>query len=148
MSIESGNKVTDQPQWQTEGLAVNSRSWNRIKRCIVKCRTLSAMVLMTTGFASLLVVCITYPPTTSLPAKLVFVSLVAVNIGLLALTLRLQWADYIRPLLDIEAWVQQMRSGELDSKVRVPSKGQIAELAEDLNSAMRSRGGFSQVAAR
>ena len=91
------------------------------------------MVLLTAGFISLLLVSIFYPPTTSLQARLIFIVLCISNVGLLISTLRLQWVDYIQPLLNIEAWVQQMRSGELESKVKVPRKGQIAELAVDLN---------------
>ncbi|MCP4432426.1 MAG: hypothetical protein GY806_15725 [Gammaproteobacteria bacterium] len=132
MSIETGRKITDSDDWFTR-LPVNTTQWRQLRQCISKCRTLSSMVLLATGFVSLLIVSILYPPTTSLPARLIFIVLCVVNIWLLISTLRLQWIDYIRPLLDIEAWIQQMRSGELESKVKVPRKGQIAELAGDLN---------------
>lgn len=91
------------------------------------------MVLLALSFIVLLAVAIYYPPDTSLEARTLFITLCVVSIVLFIFSLRLQWVDFIRPLLDIEIWVQLMRSGELDSKVKVPNKGQISELAVDLN---------------
>ncbi len=89
--------------------------------------------MLAIGFMILVYASIYYPPATSDKAKAVFITLCLLNVFLLVLTLRLQWIDYIRPLLDVEDWVQKMRSGELNSKVPVPKHGQISELAVDLN---------------
>lgn len=132
MPINTAHKVKDTHDWFTR-LTVDKEHWQQVRQCAAKCRTLGSMLLLTTGFTALLLVGIFYPPATSLQAQIIFIVLCVVNVGLLLSTLRLQWIDYIKPLLDIEAWVQQMRSGELDSKVSVPRKGQIAELAVDLN---------------
>ena len=132
MSTKPAHKVKDTHDWLAR-LTIDREKWRQVRQCASKCRTLSSMLLLTTGFTALLLVGIFYPPSTSLQARSIFIGLCVVNVGLLFSTLRLQWIDYIRPLLDIEAWVQQMRSGELQSKVRVPRKGQIAELAVDLN---------------
>ena len=91
------------------------------------------MILLAIGFIILVYVSIYYPPAISDKAEVIFITLCFLNVFLLALTLRLQWIDYIRPLLDVEDWVQKMRSGELNSKVPVPEHGQISELAVDLN---------------
>ncbi len=132
MSTETGQKYAEPQEWNTH-LPVKPNQWRKIQSCISKCRTLSSMALLSLSFITLVVVSLYYPPYTSSDARLAFFILCVVNIILLLSTLRLQWIDYIRPLLNVEVWVQQMRSGELTSKVEVPGKGQISELAVDLN---------------
>lgn len=132
MSTETGHKIAEPQEWFTR-LPVNPGQWQQVRKCISKCRTLSSMVLMSFGFITLVTMSLYYPPDSSNEARIAFIILCIVNVVLLLFTLRLQWIDYIRPLLNVEDWVQQMRSGELDSKVEIPRKGQISELAVDLN---------------
>ncbi len=132
MPAETSHKISESQEWNRR-LSINSEQWQQVRSCISKCRTLSSMALLSLGFITLVAVSLSYPPNSSKEATLVFISLSIINIILLIITLRLQWIDYIRPLLNIEDWVQQMRSGELDSKVEVPANGQISELAVDLN---------------
>jgi len=132
MSIDSGNKLAEASDWSAQ-LPVNDGQWHKVRNCIIKCRTLSSMSMLAIGFIILVYISIYYPPATSDKAEIVFIAFCLLNGFLLALTLRLQWIDYIRPLLNVEDWVQKMRSGELNSKVPVPEHGQISELAVDLN---------------
>ncbi len=74
-----------------------------------------------------------YPPGSSDSANIAFSLICVLNAGILFTIVRFQWKDYIKPLLNLESWVQQMRSGELDSKMSVPNYGQMSELAIDLN---------------
>ncbi len=132
MSTETGPKIAQPQEWLTH-LPGNPKQWQQFRKYVSKYRTLSSMALLALGFIILAAVSLYYPPHTSNGARLAFITLCIVNVVLLLFTLRLQWIDYIRPLLNLEDWVQQMRSGELNSKVEVPSKGQISELAVDLN---------------
>jgi two-component system nitrate/nitrite sensor histidine kinase NarX len=132
MSIKTAHNAKSNQDWLSN-LTLDKEQWRQVKQCAAKCRTLSSMLLLSAGFIALLLVCLFYPPGTTLQASIIFITLCVVNVGLFLSTLRLQWVDYIRPLLEIEDWVQQMRSGELQSKVRVRRKGQIAEVAFDLN---------------
>jgi len=129
---ESGNKITEPDDWFTRFPIVNSR-WESIKKCISNCRILTSMVLLAFSISALIYASFEFPPGSSEQAQYLFILLCLLNVGILALTMRLQWIDYIKPLLDLEGWVQKMRSGELNSKVEVPSHGQMSELAVDLN---------------
>lgn len=91
------------------------------------------MILLIIFIPALILSSIYYPPGSSNRANITFSLLCALNAGILFTTVRFQWRDYIRPLLNLESWVQQMRSGELDSKMSVPNYGQMSELASDLN---------------
>ncbi len=132
MSTETGNKIAEPEDWFQQR-PVSQDHWQQVRKCVSKCRTLSSMVLLVVSFIILIFIALYYPPDTSADAEILFISLCVMTTVLLISTLRLQWIDYIRPLLDIEEWVQQMRSGELDSKLRVPPRGQISEIAIDLN---------------
>jgi len=132
MSTEPGNKLADPAEWSAH-LPVDHDQWDKVRKCIAKCRALGSMALLALSFTLLVYVCIVYPPSGSNTAMAVFIGLCLLSTLLLVTHFRLQWADYIRPLLDMEEWVQKMRSGELDSKVPVPGHGQIAEIAVDLN---------------
>ena len=132
MRTESGNKLTEPPDWFARLPTIHSR-WESIKKCISNCRILTSMVLLVFSLSALIYTSIALPPASSTQARYLFILLCLLNVGILALTMRLQWVDYIKPLLDLEGWVQKMRSGELDSKVEVPCHGQMSELAVDLN---------------
>ena len=132
MRTESGNKIADPVDWYTRLPAFATR-WESIKKCIANCRILTSMILLALSISALIFASLYYPPGSSEQAGFLFILLCALNIGLLIMTMRLQWIDYIRPLLDLESWVQNMRSGELESKVTVPKHGQMSELAVDLN---------------
>jgi len=132
MDAESGNKIAEPVDWFTRLPTVNTR-WEAIKKCIADCRILTSMLCLALSLSALVFVAIFFPPSSSIQAQYLFVLLSLLNAGILILTMRLQWVDYIRPLLDLESWVQNMRSGELHSKVEVPSHGQMSELSVDLN---------------
>ena len=53
--------------------------------------------------------------------------------ALLGLAFYLIWVDLLKPVLDIENWSQQMRSGHLDYKIEPPKTGELVRLSEDLN---------------
>lgn len=91
------------------------------------------MILLFIFISALILSSIFYPPGSSQRANIAFSILCTLSAGILFTTIRFQWKDYIKPLLNLESWVQQMRSGELDSKMEIPKYGQMSELSSDLN---------------
>lgn len=73
------------------------------------------------------------PPTESDLGSLAFNSLIILSFTLLIVSLYLIWSDLLKPVLDIEQWSQQMRSGNLDYKIDVPAHGELSRLSDDLN---------------
>ncbi|MCP4488630.1 MAG: hypothetical protein GY820_15150 [Gammaproteobacteria bacterium] len=129
---ESGNHAVEHVGWFS-ALSGNDPRWQKTLRCLKNCRILIFLVLLITGFLALVYLSIYHPPNSSALAKNVYLILCLSNIVVLAVTCLIIWIDYIRPLLNLEDWVQKMRSGDLNSQIIVPGHGQISELAVDLN---------------
>lgn len=132
MKVESGHKIVEVTDWFSQYFPKNPQ-WQRIRSCIAKCRMFGSIILLIIFIPALIFSSVFYPPGSSNSANIAFSLLCFLNAGILFTTMRFQWRDYIRPLLNLESWVQQMRSGELDSKMPVPNHGQMSELASDLN---------------
>ncbi|MCP4188336.1 MAG: histidine kinase [Gammaproteobacteria bacterium] len=132
MATESGNHVAEPVEWYS-ALSSKDSKWQKIRRCTKNCRILIFLVLLVIGFSALAYTSVYNPPNSSDQAKNVFLVLCLFNIAIFAITFLLLWTDYIQPLLNLEAWVQKMRSGDLNSEITVPRHGQMSELAVDLN---------------
>ena len=117
--------------WGTS--AISSPRWQSVLKCMKKCRILGSMVFLIAIISLLIYAAIAYPPGESLRNKGLFLGLILSVFAGFGLAMSYLWKDYIRPLLDTEVWVQKMRSGELTSKIPVPRRGQLSELAVDLN---------------
>lgn len=132
MNADSGNKTAEPSDWFSF-LSLKNLYWQQLRTCIIKCRILCATILLIIFVPALILSSVFYPPGSSIQANISFSLLSIIDVGILFMTLRIQWADYIKPLLNLEDWVQLMRSGELGSKIIVPKYGQMSELASDLN---------------
>ncbi len=132
MTTESGNNIAEPAEWFPASLSKNSK-WLKLRRCIKNCRILIFLILQAIGFAVLVYLSIYQPPGSSGQAATVFFVLCLFNLLVLAVTFLMLWSDYIHPLLDLEDWVQKLRSGNLSSEITVPKHGQMSELAVDLN---------------
>ena len=117
--------------WGTS--AISSPRWQSVLKCMKKCRILGSMIFLIAIISLLIYAAIAYPPGESLRNKGLFLGLILSVFAGFGLAMSYLWKDYIRPLLDTEVWVQKMRSGELTSKIPVPRRGQLSELAVDLN---------------
>ncbi|MCH7881738.1 MAG: histidine kinase [Proteobacteria bacterium] len=132
MSIKADDeRVTSNFLWNTS--VFSSPRWQLVLQCMKKCRILGSVVFLTLIISLLIYSTVAYPPGESYRNQSIFVVLSLGVFAGLGLMMSLLWKDYIGPLLDTEAWVQKMRSGELTSKIPVPRHGQISELAVDLN---------------
>ena len=110
-----------------------SARWQRVLQCMKKCRILGSVLFLMVIISLLIYSTAVYPPAESYRNEGFFVALSLGVFAGLGLMMSLLWRDYIGPLLDTEAWIQEMRSGELTSKIPVPRHGQLSELAVDLN---------------
>jgi len=132
MSTKTGNqRVNFFPPWNPSSLI--SPRWQSVLQCMKKYRILGSMTLLVVVISLLIYSAISYPPGGSYRNLVLFIGLSLSVFAGLGLTMSFLWKDYIGPLLDTEVWIQRMRSGELTSKIPVPKRGQISELAIDLN---------------
>ncbi|MFT7673496.1 MAG: two-component system nitrate/nitrite sensor histidine kinase NarX [Gammaproteobacteria bacterium] len=127
------------PTSETEHLSitpVNSGrelQFDRIIRCMARCRILASTALLFASLISFIFIVYRASIDGDHNHSWFFFALPLLCLSFLGLTIRLLWNDYVKPLLNIENWIQKMRSGELTSKVPIPPNGQITELAADLN---------------
>lgn len=132
MSTETDNEsVNSVFLWNSS--TFNSPGWQLVMQSVRKCRILGSMLFLFVVILLLGLTVVAYPPGDSARNQGIFFALGLSVLGGFILTMSLLWKDYIRPLLDTEVWIQQMRSGELTSKIPVPRHGQLSELAVDLN---------------
>jgi len=102
-------------------------------RCVVNCRAIGFLALLGISLAALLIVTAALPPSESNTGSLLFNLLIILNFVFLFISLYLIWTDLLKPVLDIEDWSQQMRSGHLDYRMKVAKHGELSRLSSDLN---------------
>lgn len=107
--------------------------FRRALLCIFRCRAIGFLALLAISLGCLLISASWLPPTQNDTARLIHEALIVISTILLALSFYLIWHDLLKPILDIEEWSQQMRSGHLDYKLDVPRHGELGKLSEDLN---------------
>ncbi len=132
MTTESSDHTAKPTEWLS-ALSSKDSKWQTALFYIKNFRILVIMFLLVIGFSTLVYTSVYQPPGSSAQAGKVFLILCLFNLVVLAATFLVLWADYIRPLLNLENWVQKMRSGDLNSEIAVPEQGQMSELAVDLN---------------
>lgn len=108
-------------------------SLQRAFQCIFRCRAIAFLALLAISLAGLFLSAFWLPPTESDTGNFIFNLLIVLSLSLLFISLYLIWKDLLKPILDIEEWSQQMRSGHLDFKTKVPKHGDLSQLSEDLN---------------
>ena len=101
--------------------------------CIFQCRPFASLTLLAVSLIGLLLTTFIIPPSESEIGSVTFISLICVAFLSLILSIYLIWSDLLSPVLDIENWSQQMRSGHLDFKMEVFEYGELSRLSEDLN---------------
>ncbi len=104
-------------------------SLQRALRCIFRCRAFGALSLL--GL-SLTILAISYWLFPQAPAP-VYETLFLVAVLSLLFAFYWIWTDLLKPVIDIEEWSQQMRSGHLDYKMKVARHGELSRLTSDLN---------------
>ncbi len=108
-------------------------SLHRAFLCVFNCRVVGFIALLAISLIALFLTSFWLPPTQSESGRLLFNLLIFFSLSLLIISLYLIWIDLLKPVLDIEEWSQQMRSGNLDYKTSVPKYGELSKLTEDLN---------------
>ena len=101
--------------------------------CIFHCRAFASLTLLGVSLLGLLITYFIIPTNDNATASALFIAFVSVAFISLILSIYLIWSDLLRPVLDIEHWSQQMRSGHLDYKMEVTHHGELSVLSEDLN---------------
>ncbi len=101
--------------------------------CVFTCRVVGFIALLAISLIALFLTSFWLPPTESDTGRLLFNLLIFSSLFILIVSLYLIWIDLLKPVLDIEEWSQQMRSGHLDYKTSVPRYGELSKLTEDLN---------------
>ncbi len=132
MTAESTNKANDSVQLAFSFIPEFS-SFQRVIKCIFRCRAITLLALLCLTVAGLFITAYLLPPTESSAGSTIYIILTLISLGLLILSFYLIWHDLLKPILDIEEWSQQMRSGHLDYKTEVPEHGDLSKLTEDLN---------------
>jgi two-component system, NarL family, nitrate/nitrite sensor histidine kinase NarX len=108
-------------------------SLQRAFRCIVHCRAVTFLFLLGISILSLFLTEALLPPVKSELGSFLFKSLIFLSFLLLVISIYMVWVDLLKPILNIEVWSQQMRSGHLDHKIDTPLHGELSQLSEDLN---------------
>ncbi|MBT3205437.1 MAG: histidine kinase [Gammaproteobacteria bacterium] len=108
-------------------------SLHRAFLCIFRCRVVGFLALLAVSLAGLFLTSFWLSPTQSESGRLIFNLLIFLSLSILIISFYLIWIDLLKPVLDIEEWSQQMRSGNLDYKTKVPKYGELSKLTEDLN---------------
>ncbi len=108
-------------------------SFHRAIQCVFRCRAVAFLALLFVSLTGLFLTAFWLPPTQSSTGSLIFNLLIFFSLALLVISFYLIWIDLLKPILDIEEWSQQMRSGHLDYKTKVPEHGDLSKLTEDLN---------------
>ncbi len=102
-------------------------------KCIFRCRAIGFLALLAFSLGALFLSVFWLPPSASQAGTVVFETLLLLSFSLLLICLYLIWHDLLNPVMNIEEWSQQMRSGHLDFKMDVPRHGDLSRLSEDLN---------------
>ena len=105
----------------------------RALSCIFRCRALGLLALLAVSILALFVTVTLLPPAQSTNGSTIFTGLLLLSFFLLLICFYLIWNDLLKPILEIEEWSQQMRSGHLDFKMKVPRHGDLIKLSDDLN---------------
>lgn len=108
-------------------------SLQRALKCIVHCRAVTLLILLGLSLIALFFNVALLPPFESKLGSLLFKLLITSSFVLLLISIYLVWIDLLKPILNIEVWSQQMRSGHLDHKISTPQHGRLSQLSEDLN---------------
>jgi two-component system nitrate/nitrite sensor histidine kinase NarX len=108
-------------------------SLQRALMCVFRCRAIGFLALLAISLGALFISAFWLPPTQSETGSTLFNSLIVLSFVLLLISFYLIWHDLLNPILSIEEWSQQMRSGHLEYKMPVPRRGDLSQLSEDLN---------------
>lgn len=108
-------------------------AFRRAIRCIFRCRAIFLLTLLLINLAGLFITAFWLPYALNSTAGVIFNLQIVISIGLLVISFYLIWVDLLKPIMDIEEWSQQMRSGHLDYKTKIPKHGDLSRLSEDLN---------------
>jgi two-component system, NarL family, nitrate/nitrite sensor histidine kinase NarX len=105
----------------------------RTLKCVVHCRAVTMLFLLGISLISLFASVAILPPDVSATGSILFNLFIILSFILLIISIYLVWIDLLKPVLNIEVWSQQMRSGHLDHKIETPQHGELGKLSEDLN---------------
>lgn len=108
-------------------------TFQRALLCIFRCRALGFLTLLALTTSALFISVSYLPPAQSAIGNQLFYLLLLISGVLLLYCFYLIWNDLLKPVMDIEEWSQQMRSGHLDFKMQVPKHGDLNKLSDDLN---------------
>lgn len=108
-------------------------SLQRSFRCIFHCRAITLLFLLGASLIALVISVWLAPVNESNTGGLLFNLLISLSFTLLVITIYMVWVDLLKPILSIEVWTQQMRSGHLEHKIDSPNHGELSKLSEDLN---------------
>ncbi len=108
-------------------------SVQRALKCVIRCRAVTSLFLLGLSLLSLLFSVFMLPPSETETGNFLFILFVSLSFLLLVISIFMVWTDLLKPILNIEVWSQQMRSGHLDHKISTPLHGELSQLSEDLN---------------
>ena len=108
-------------------------SVQRALKCVIRCRAVTSLFLLGLSLLLLLFSVFMLPPSETEAGNFLFVLFVSLSFLLLVISIYMVWTDLLKPILNIEIWSQQMRSGHLDHKISTPLHGELSQLSEDLN---------------
>jgi two-component system, NarL family, nitrate/nitrite sensor histidine kinase NarX len=108
-------------------------SLQRTYSCILHCRAVTFLFLLGVSLLALFFSVTFISPTESESASFLFILLISLSFILFSITAYMVWVDLLKPILNIEVWSQQLRSGHLDYKIKIPRHGELSRLSEDLN---------------
>ncbi len=128
------NKTENAPSFQLPlNFNVEMNDFQRIAYCLIKCRLVSHLFIIFLIFAALFITLIFSAADLSEHVLLVAFSLFIVAFIVLLLTSKLIWNNYIRPIHELENWVQKIRGGDLNYKMPIPKRGELRHVSDDLN---------------
>lgn len=108
-------------------------SFKRALSCIFRCRAIAFLTLLGISLLAIFSSTLWLPLIQADIRGLIYNVLFIFSFSSLFITFYLIWIDLLKPVLNIEVWSQQMRSGHLDYKMNVHRYGEITRLSEDLN---------------
>ncbi len=123
---------TENPQLSFRS-SVDSNSLQQAIYCIMRCRAIVFLFLLGLCLSALFLSTLWLPSNEEATGSLLLNSLFILSFILLLTSLYCIWVDLLQPVLNIDEWTQQMRSGHLDYKMKIPGHGEISKLSGDLN---------------
>lgn len=108
-------------------------AFKRAISCIFRCRAIGFLALLGISLLAIFTSTLWLPYIQADFRDLIYNTLFILTFSFLFITFYLIWIDLLKPVLNIEIWSQQMRSGHLEYKMAVPRHGEITRLSEDLN---------------